>query len=403
VKIAITGASGYLGQQLVPKLRAAGATLLLVGRSPESLRSLFPECEASSYDELMRAGEGCEALVHLAVLNNDKDATYEEFERVNVKLAVDTCRQATELGIKRFVYLSSSHALDDNNTSFYATSKRAAAAALNRMSGIDIRLLYLPAIVGEPLAGRLSVLNRLPRVIRIPALKVVGTLWPTAIVDQVSKSILALSAGTVQVNSPLVVSDGQRNNLVFNAIKRSVDLAFAVTILILLWWAMIIIWAAIRLQSPGPGIFRQQRVGRNEQIFTCYKFRTMFVATPNLGTHQVSASAVTPLGKFMRRTKLDELPQIFNILFDQMSLVGPRPCLPTQVELIAERRTRKVFDSKPGITGLGQINGVDMSDPVRLANWDRRYLDLQSLLLDLRIILATARGKGGGDNTNRSQ
>ncbi|MFN4210981.1 MAG: sugar transferase, partial [Devosia sp.] len=211
-------------------------------------------------------------------------------------------------------------------------------------------------------------------------------------------AILDLPPGEGGPVRQVIVADGQGDNPVFSKTKRFVDLGFALSIIILLWWAMLIIWAAIRLQSPGPGIFRQERVGRNEQVFTCLKFRTMYISAPNVGTHEVPAASVTPLGHFLRRTKLDELPQVINILRNDMSLVGPRPCLPNQASMIAERRAQGVFEIKPGITGLAQVRGIDMSDPAGLAACDREYLLLQSLLLDVKIILQTARGAGSGDN-----
>lgn len=161
---------------------------------------------------------------------------------------------------------------------------------------------------------------------------------------------------------------------------------------------MLLIWIAIRLESPGAGIFRQARTGRDGRVFVCYKFRTMQLSTPNVGTHEVSASAITRMGSFLRGSKLDELPQIVNLLRNEMSLVGPRPCLPSQNTLVEARRARGVLGIKPGITGLAQINSIDMSDPERLAIWDERYLRLQTLLLDIKIILATAGGRGAGDN-----
>jgi lipopolysaccharide/colanic/teichoic acid biosynthesis glycosyltransferase len=263
--------------------------------------------------------------------------------------------------------------------------------------GIERIILYLPAVVGDRLTGRLAALSCLPLLPRSIALAFLGAMKPTVDAGRVSAAILNVAQGSAPPAGPLIASNGQSGNAAFSVVKRAIDLSFALTILVLLWWAMIIIWIAVRLQSPGPGIFRQERVGQNERVFTCYKFRTMHISTPHLGTHEVPSSSVTPLGKFLRRTKLDELPQVFNILLNQMSLVGPRPCLSSQIELIEERRARGVFKIKPGITGLGQINNVDMSDPKRLATWDRRYIDQQSLLLDIGIILATARGSGAGD------
>nr|WP_034329863.1 MULTISPECIES: lipid carrier--UDP-N-acetylgalactosaminyltransferase [unclassified Aminobacter] len=175
------------------------------------------------------------------------------------------------------------------------------------------------------------------------------------------------------------------------------DLAFALVVIVFFWWALLMIWLAVKLQSPGPGIFAQRRIGRNGAEFTCYKFRTMRLGTKQAATNEVSASAVTKLGHFLRRTKLDELPQVVNILRNEISLIGPRPCLPVQRDLIEERRKRGVLRLKPGISGLSQVNGIDMSEPVRLARHDARYAAMQSLRLDLKIALATVLGRGGGD------
>jgi O-antigen biosynthesis protein WbqP len=122
----------------------------------------------------------------------------------------------------------------------------------------------------------------------------------------------------------------------------------------------------------------------------------MYSGTANLPTHQVQASSVTLLGEHLRRFKIDELPQLCNVLIGDMSLVGPRPCLPSQTALVEARRQRGVFEVRPGITGLAQVNGVDMSDANRLAEIDAQYVRTQSLMGDFRLILATLRGQGVG-------
>ncbi|OCW57181.1 lipid carrier--UDP-N-acetylgalactosaminyltransferase [Hoeflea olei] len=175
------------------------------------------------------------------------------------------------------------------------------------------------------------------------------------------------------------------------------DLAFALGVAVVFWWALVLIWLLVRIESKGPGIFAQERVGKDGRPFICYKFRTMKSGTANLSTHEVSASSVTRLGAVLRKLKLDELPQIINIFRNEISLVGPRPCLPVQRDLVDARRRLGVLALKPGISGLAQVNGIDMRDPETLARWDARYLALQSLLLDLKIILATALGSGNGD------
>lgn len=178
--------------------------------------------------------------------------------------------------------------------------------------------------------------------------------------------------------------------------KRGVDVAACALLLLLLWPILLIVIAAIRLESRGPAVFKQMRVGKDGRAFTCYKFRTMFTGTGDVPTHQVSASAITPLGGYLRRLKLDELPQLFNVLAGDMSLVGPRPCLPNQLELVEARKRRGVLDVRPGVTGLAQVRGIDMSNAERLAEVDAEYVRSQTFRGDLKLIWATVRGHGVG-------
>jgi len=126
----------------------------------------------------------------------------------------------------------------------------------------------------------------------------------------------------------------------------------------------------------------------------------MEINTESRASHEVSASKITNVGKFLRRTKLDELPQILNVLSGDMSFVGPRPCLPSQADLIAEREVRDVFSLRPGITGPAQIAGIDMSTPQILARADAAYLAERTFWGDLRLIMQTAKGGGQGDAVN---
>ena len=144
-------------------------------------------------------------------------------------------------------------------------------------------------------------------------------------------------------------------------------------------------------------LFRQVRVGRNQQPFILVKFRTMRVGTASVATHLASSSAITPFGSFLRRTKLDELPQLWNVFWGNMSLVGPRPCLPNQYELIAARQALGVFNARPGITGLAQVQGIDMSTPEKLAQIDAQMLQTLTLPDYFSYILQTVTGKGQGD------
>lgn len=179
--------------------------------------------------------------------------------------------------------------------------------------------------------------------------------------------------------------------------KRSFDLAVAIIGLVLASPIIAGCIVAIRMTSPGPAIFRQTRVGRHERPFVCLKLRTMHRDTRDAPSHEMGASAVTPLGRHLRRLKLDELPQLWNILRGEMSFVGPRPCLPSQTALVKARRRHGLDRLRPGITGISQVAGIDMSDPERLATLDATYLQNMSLGTDIRLILATVLGAGQGD------
>ena len=400
MRIAISGASGLVGRQLVPLLQARGVELLLIGRDPTALQQLFPGTPAVGYADIASAAKGFDRFLHLATLNNDADADYAAFEAVNVDLALEAYRAARQAGIGRFIYFSSTHPLDETNTSNYARSKRAAMVRLAEEPGRECQILCLAAVTGGAFAGRLAPLNAVPAFLRAPFMQMLAALKPTVHIAKVAEYVLGEDINGVDAGNVLVLTEGQNENPVYGAFARLLDLAAAAVVIGLFFWLLIAIALLIRLDSPGPALFRQKRVGRKAAVFTCLKFRTMRIDTPQRASHEVSQSAVTRVGAFLRRTKLDELPQLFNVLVNQMSLVGPRPCLTTQTELISEREARSVLELKPGITGLAQINGVDMSDPVRLAEWDRRYLDLRCISLDLWILIATAFGRGQGDRTS---
>lgn len=158
---------------------------------------------------------------------------------------------------------------------------------------------------------------------------------------------------------------------------------------------------AIRLNDGGAALFRQTRVGSHRVPFVLYKLRTMSIDTGDHASHEVSESKITKVGSFLRKTKLDELPQLFNVIRGDMSLVGPRPCLPSQELLVAERDRLNVFDVRPGITGPAQLSGIDMSMPVELAAVDGVYVGQVKFGSDLGYIVRTALGRGSGDAVTR--
>lgn len=151
------------------------------------------------------------------------------------------------------------------------------------------------------------------------------------------------------------------------------------------------------LFDTGSPIFLQERVGRDQKPFPLVKFRTMQPDTASVASHLADVSAITSFGAFLRRTKLDEFPQLWNVLKGEMSLVGPRPCLINQTELIDERASRDVFKARPGITGLAQVNNIDMSTPVLLAETDSRMLKGMTVSAYFKYIFMTVVGNGSGD------
>ncbi|WP_306910806.1 sugar transferase [Rhizobium mesoamericanum] len=181
------------------------------------------------------------------------------------------------------------------------------------------------------------------------------------------------------------------------SLKRLFDICGAFFGLIVLSPIFLVLVVLVRRSSPGGALFLQERVGRCEVPFVCIKFRTMAAGSPNVGSHDAASSWITPLGRMLRAYKLDELPQLINVLRGEMSFVGPRPCLPTQHDVIAARRKRKVFSVRPGITGLAQLQGIDMSTPETLAEVDARYIQKAGFWQDMILVISTLAGRGTGD------
>lgn len=177
---------------------------------------------------------------------------------------------------------------------------------------------------------------------------------------------------------------------------RVFDILFSMLGLIVLSPIMLLVWLLGWIDTRAP-LFRQQRVGRNQQPFVLVKFRTMRPDTASVASHLADASAITSLGYFLRRTKLDELPQLWNVFIGDMSLVGPRPNLFNQLELIKERDALNVYCVRPGITGLAQIKDIDMSTPELLAKTDAEMIATMSIANYYKYIFLTVVGKGQGD------
>lgn len=177
---------------------------------------------------------------------------------------------------------------------------------------------------------------------------------------------------------------------------RIFDFLLAIVGLVLLWPVLIMV-CFVGLFDTGSPIFVQERVGKNRKPFKLLKFRTMSLGTDSVASHLSQTSSITKLGMVLRKTKIDELPQLINVVKGDMSLVGPRPNLFNQEELIEERQALGVYDVLPGITGLAQVNNIDMSTPKLLAETDKQLIDDMTIKNYFRFIVLTAFGKGSGD------
>lgn len=164
-----------------------------------------------------------------------------------------------------------------------------------------------------------------------------------------------------------------------------------------LLWPVLFIVTVIGFFDTGSPIFIQERVGRKKKPFKLIKFRTMAVETRSVASHLANTSSITKLGSFLRKTKIDELPQLINVLKGDMSLVGPRPNLFNQHELIIEREALGVYDVLPGITGLAQVQNIDMSTPALLAKTDKEMIDTLTIKGYFKYIIMTVTGSGSGD------
>ena len=181
---------------------------------------------------------------------------------------------------------------------------------------------------------------------------------------------------------------------------RILDFLLAFIAILILFPLLIFLYLVIYLENRSP-FFYQKRIGRNMKEFTLIKFRTMSIGTKSCATHLLDNSRITKLGKILRKTKLDELPQLFNVLKGEMSLVGPRPSIPTQFEVIDMRRKYGLYNYLPGITGLSQIKGIDMSDPQLLSQTDLIMMKNLNVFKYFYYLILTFFGKGYGDRVKK--
>lgn len=195
----------------------------------------------------------------------------------------------------------------------------------------------------------------------------------------------------------LYATDDQHQNWAYQYGRKALNAGFAIGFGLVTAPIVLLSWLAIKAESKGAGFFLQKRVGQDQKTFTVIKLRTMLQGTPQVDSHAVGTIAITRIGALLRSRKIDEFPQVYNILRGELSVVGPRPCMTNLTDVISLRKAHGVFDIPQGLTGLAQILHLDTSVPNAMVDAERLYVHARSLTLDIRIILATAFGQGFGD------
>jgi lipopolysaccharide/colanic/teichoic acid biosynthesis glycosyltransferase len=396
----LIGGSGFIGTQISRHLIDQGHTVTVV-----SARTLTrSDLALGKIPSLVADIAGVDAVVMLSVINNDSDAAEAEVWWINVDLPLALLLEFSKYSKVPFFLFGSTHADDLRKTDLYSRTKMRLFQEVKRLSHYPSAFYIIPPVYGRQFVKKMSKIDVLPVFVRSIIVTIIGAFFPiihsNLIANQINQDLTEFRKSRL----PLVrrLSDDQNRNPVFMFTTRLFDMLIAISILLVFGWLMVLIATSVKATSSGPVLFRQRRVGIGGSEFECLKFRTMAVGTRNLPTHQVSNDATTTIGKILRKYKLDELPQAINILRNDMSWIGPRPCLPSQSELIAERHKLGVFAVKPGITGLSQIRGIDMSDPKKLARSDAEFLQKRSILLYLKITVQTITGSGRGDRLAKS-
>jgi lipopolysaccharide/colanic/teichoic acid biosynthesis glycosyltransferase len=269
-------------------------------------------------------------------------------------------------------------------------------------AGCPSRLLPVPAGLlraGAMLLGKRAVADRLLGNLQVDATKARTLLGWRPVVSMEQQLAAIFAHKTAQASAPASAQNSALAPsvpLATRAVLRLLDVLLAGAGLLVLWPLLLVLYW-LGLFDTGAPLLRQERVGRHQRPFVLVKFRTMRRDTAHVASHLASSAAITPLGAVLRRTKLDELPQLWNVLLGHMSLVGPRPGLFNQHDLTQARTAHGVYAARPGITGLAQVNGIDMSTPELLAQTDARMLRELSVRNYFKYIFLTVLGKGSGD------
>lgn len=404
--VVLTGATGVVGRKLLARLTADDRyDVRVLSRDPEQTKSSMPAAvKVGGYEDMDQILSGAHSVIHLAARNNDQGGTAADFDRDNCELPVEIATAARRLGVSRFVFATTTKALVVEDGDHYGASKAKAEKELLTLEDDTFRvhLARMAPVYGRGARGKVRFLQSIPLGPRGLVARVLRSAIPIVSVDRVADGCLALIEDEHPLEE-LCLADPLGTVSIYRVFTSLINAVFVISVPTILAIPTVVSAVAVATTSRGGVLFVQRRVGSGGQVFECRKFRTMRTGAPVAGTHEVGKSYVTKVGAVLRTFKLDELPQAVNVFRREMNIIGPRPCLESQTELIAERERYGVFGVRPGITGLGQVNGVDMSEPRRLAIQDHRYAAFRSILWDIMIAIRTVLGGGFGDPVGGEQ
>lgn len=398
--VVLTGATGVVGRNVLDRLTSGGPyDVRVLSRDPERTKSVLPaSVKVGGYEDMEQLLSGAGAVIHLAARNNDQGGTAEDFDRDNCDLPAEIAETAKRLGVSQFVFATTTKALSPTVEDPYGMSKAKAERQLIALEdrSFSVHLARMAPVYGKGSRGKVRFLQSLPPGVRGIAAKVLRSAIAIVSVDRVADGCVALLEDEDPLEE-LCLADPLGKVSIYRAFTGLINGVFVLAVPTVLAIPTLASAVAVATTSKGGVFFVQRRVGSDQEVFECRKFRTMRTGAPVAGTHEVGKSYVTKVGAILRTFKLDELPQAVNVFRREMNVIGPRPCLESQTELIAERERYGVFGVRPGVTGFGQVAGVDMSEPRRLAIYDHRYAAFRSILLDVVIAIRTVLGGGFGD------
>jgi lipopolysaccharide/colanic/teichoic acid biosynthesis glycosyltransferase len=308
-------------------------------------------------------------------------------------------------GVRRFIYFGSAHEFHSGKLTPYSQTKRCFSAISKEYARyLNIINICIPAAYDlKSLPKRLLLISFFNPPTKCMILDFVKIFWPLCSTEKLSNTV-EIFLGECSESRIYHCADDQNENLIYILLKKVLDLTGSLVVILCLWWLLLLTWMVIKVDTGGPSILRQIRIGKNRSVFTCYKFRTMQTEAPVAGTHDVSTSFVTRSGRLLRKYKIDELPQLFNVLIGNMSLVGPRPNVEEDVKKYISDEKSIIF-TKPGITDLSSIifsdegeilknsSNPDESYNLLIRPWKSSlillYIKNESFLLDCQIIFLT--------------